>query len=546
MIGRSWKHWWFTALFLGSLLALLFACAPAPTPEPKGAQPAQPATGGAAQAPAPAPTTAPAAQVVHAPAGKKDLVIVQGTDVQKFDPQMSTSDPDIKVSFNIFDNLLTRGQDSKLKPALATEWKQLNDTTVQFKIRQGVKFHNGDPLTAKDVKFSIDRTAPYGDPTIYTRTVFPTIARVDLVDDYTVNVVTKQPDPLILDRLAFYGGQIIPMNYVQKVGNDGFNAKPIGTGPLKFVEWVKDDHLTLEANKDWWGGPIAFDKVIFKPMPESAARVAALLKGEADIVTKLPPDDVANVNKSANAMAVGTPYAGLYVIGSNYKLPFPMNNPQFHQAASLAIDRKSIVDDLWHGLGQVPNGMYPSVDWCYDPKLPPLEYNPTKAKQLLQQAGYKGEEVIFQSTQGYLANDKQMAEAIVTMWKDVGINAKLEIIEYSVRAQLQRDKTYKGFYWSDPTSISLDPDSMIWRLTGPGASQDYLRVPEIDKLMSEAQVTLDQAKRKQLYDQANQLYMQYMQWTPIIQPVESYGIQKYVDFTPMSNQDMPIENIKFK
>lgn len=530
------KRWhWILALPLVSLITLLFACAPAPAPEPKAAPAPK------AEVPAAAPAKA------AAPAGKTELIIAQGADVQKFDPHMSTTDMDIKVTFNIFDNLITRGADGKLKPALATEWKALNDTTWQFMLRKGVKFHNGEPLNAETVKFSIGRTSPFGDDKVHTRAVFSTLDRIDVVDEYTVNFVTKVPDPLLPDRLAFYGGQIIPKQYFEKVGADEFNANPVGTGPLKFVKWVKDDYLTLEANNDWWGGKIAFQKVTFKPMPEPAARVAALLKGEADIITKLPPDDVERANKSPNAQALGVPYSGLYVLGTDYRKPW-LDNKYFHQALSLAIDRQAIVTDLFSGYGIVPNGIYPNVDWCYDPNLPPMEYNPAKAKQLLQQIGYRGEEIVFESPDGKQMSDKQTAEAMVGMWREVGINVKLEIIEYAVHAQKIREKGFKGMYWSDPTSILMDPDGHAYRMTGPGGTQDYnrenMKASGWDARMQEARSILDQAKRKKLLDEAHQIFLEYLQWIPVIQPVEFYGAQKWIDWKPMANQDLVIEDIK--
>ena len=480
------------------------------------------------------------------PAGKKELIVATGGDIQKLDPHMSTNVIDLTVHFNIFDKLVKRGQDFKLQPGLATEWKRINDTTWQFKLRRGVKFHNGEPFNAETVKFSLGRTIPSGDPKVLTRTALNTVERIDVVDEYTVNIVTKFPDPLLPDRLTFHGGPIIPKRYFEQVGADQFNLKPIGTGPLKFLEWVKDDHVSLEANKDWWGGKIAFDKVTFRPIPEAAARVSALLKGEVDIITRLPPDDVDRVNKSPTTTTVGVPLAGLYVLGTNYQRPFPLNNKYFHQALSLAIDRTAIVRNLWRGQGVVPNGVYPRGNWAFDPSLPPLEYNKAKAKALLQQIGYKGEEVIFESTIGFFANERQMSEAIVEMWREVGINAKLEIIEYSVRALKNRERTFKGVWFSDPVDTLLDPDGMVWRLQGPNAAQDYWRVPEWDKLMQEARVSLDPAKRKAYYEAAHKIYLEHLPWIPIVQPNESYGIQRFLEWKPRATQDFVIEDVKLK
>src|SRR5229473_6619913 len=229
---------------------------------------------------------------------KKELVTAQAGDISKFDPHFSTSSNDIRVSFNVFDNLTSRHPDGKLYPGLATEWKLDGQTTWRFKLRQGVKFHNGDAFTSADAKFSIERTY---DPAAKTMvaTALATIEKIEAPDPFTLVITTKKPDPLLPGRLAFYGGQIVPKKYLESVGNDTFNAKPIGTGPTRFLSWVKDDRLTLEGNPDYWGGKPDFDRLIVRSIPETAPRVAALLKGEVDIITQLPPDQEDRVRANA-------------------------------------------------------------------------------------------------------------------------------------------------------------------------------------------------------------------------------------------------------
>src|SRR5262245_47674311 len=211
---------------------------------------------------------------------KKELVTAQGGDISKFDPHFSTSSNDIRVSFNLFDNLTSRHPDGKLYPGLATEWKLEGQTTWRFKLRPGVKFHNGDPFTSADAKWSLERTY---DPNVKTMvaTVFTTVDHIEAPDPATLVVSTKKPDPLLPARLAFYGGQIVPRKYVESVGNDAFNAKPVGTGPVKFVSWVKDDKLVLDANADYWGGKPDFDRMLVRSIPETSPRVAALLRARS-------------------------------------------------------------------------------------------------------------------------------------------------------------------------------------------------------------------------------------------------------------------------
>jgi len=474
---------------------------------------------------------------------KKELVVAQGGDISKFDPHFSTSSNDIRISFNIFDNLVSRHPDGKLYPALATEWKLTNPTTWTFKLRPGVKWHNGDPLTSADVKYSFERT---WDPKVNTRvsTVFTTVERVEAPDPTTVVFTTKKPDPLLAARVAFYGGQIVPKKYVEAVGGDAFNAKPIGTGPVRFVSWTKDDRIVLEANADYFGGKPDFDRMIVRAIPETAPRIASLLKGEVDIITQLPPDHGERVATATTRMA-GALYAGLYVLAVNSKVA-PLDNPLVKQALSLAIDRELIVKELWRGRGIVPNSQIAKGDNHYDSSLPPLKYDPKEARDRLKKSGYKNEEVLIETTSGYTANDKPMSEAIVAMWRDIGVNAKVEVLEYSVRAQKNRDKTFKGLWWSDPTSTLSDPDGMFWRLLSPGGPQDYWRHAKFDELGDAARFSVDEKFRGRAYKEMTTIFLEHLPWIPVVQPYEDYGLQKYVEWTPNPNQQFEVRRFAFK
>jgi peptide/nickel transport system substrate-binding protein len=495
---------------------------------------------GVAGAAAALPTARAAAQSTQ----KRELIVAQGGDISKFDPHYSTSSNDIRISFNLFDNLVSRHPDGKLFPSLATEWKLTNPTTWTFKLRQGVKWHNGDPFSSADVKYSFERT---WDPKLNTRvsTVFTTVERVEAPEATTVVFTTKKPDPLLDARVAFYGGQIVPKKYVESVGNDTFNAKPIGTGPVRFVSWTKDDRVVLEANPDYFGGKPDFDRFIMRSIPETAPRVAGLLKGETDIITQLAPDQGERVNANASTRVVGALYAGLYVLAVNSKVP-PLDNPLVKQALSLGVDRDLIVKELWRGRGIVPNGPIAKGDNHYDASLAPLKYDPKDARERLKKSGYKGEEIVIETTVGYTANDKPMSEAIVAMWRDIGVNAKVEVLEYSVRAQKNRDRTFKGLWWSDPTSTLSDPDGMMWRLLGPGGPQDYWRHPRFDELGEAARFSVDQKFRGQAYKEMTKIFLEHFPWIPVIQPYEDYGLQKYIEWTPNPNQALEIRRFAFK
>jgi peptide/nickel transport system substrate-binding protein len=474
---------------------------------------------------------------------KKELIVAQGGDIARFDPHFSTSSNDIRWSFNLFDNLTSRHPDGKLYPGLATEWKLEGQSTYRFKLREGVKFHNGDPFTSADAKFSIERTY---DPAAKTMvaTALSTIDHIEAPDPFTLVIHTKKPDPLLPARLGFYGGQIVPKKYLESVGNDAFNAKPVGTGPVRLASWVKDDRAVFDANPDYWGGRIDADRVVLRPIVETAPRVAALLKGEVDIITQLPPDQAERVTGNSATRVTGALYAGLYVFGVNSKRP-PLDNPLVKQALSLAIDREAIVKELWRGRGVVPSGPIAKGDNHFDPKLPLLAYNPKEARERLKKAGYKGEEIVIETTVAYVSQDKAMSEAIAGMWKDVGVNVKVEVIEYSVRAQKGREKSFKGLWWSDPTSTLGDPDGMMWRLLGPGGPMDYWRDAKFDELGNAARFSVDEKFRGEAYREITKIFLENLP-IPVIQPYEDYGMQKYVEFTPNPNQQFEVRRFNFK
>src|SRR5262245_4012628 len=356
---------------------------------------------------------------------------------------------------------------------------------------------------------------------------------------------SMQPGPRRPARLGRYWWQIWPNKYLESAGNDSFNAKPVGSGPVKLSSWTKDDKLVLDANPDYWGGKVDFDRLTMRPIPETAPRVAALLKGEVDIITQLPPDQGERVAGNPTTRVAGALYAGLYVLSVNSKRP-PLDNPLVKQALSLAIDREAIVKELWRGRGIVPNGPIAKGDNHFDASLPPLAYNPSAARELLKKAGYKNEEIFLETTIAYVSNDKQMSEAVQGMWRDVGVNVKVEVIEFSVRAQKNREKSFKGVWWADPTSTLGDPDGMMWRLLGPGGITDYWRDPKFDEWGAAARFSVDEKFRGEAYKQMTKIFLENFPWLPVIQPYEDYGVQKHAEWTPNPNQQFEIRKFNFK
>jgi peptide/nickel transport system substrate-binding protein len=204
------------------------------------------------------------------------------------------------------------------------------------------------------------------------------------------------------------------------------------------------------------------------------------------------------------------------------------------------------VSGLSRMVGPVAGDIGKIADNHFDPTLPPLAYDPKEARERLKKAGYKGEEIFFETTVAYMSQDKAMAEAVAAMWKDVGVNVKVEVIEYSVRAQKGREKSFKGVWWSDPTSTLGDPDGMLWRLLGPGGPMDYWRDAKFDELGNAARFSVDEKFRGEAYRDITKIFLENLPWIPVLQPYEDYGLQKYVDWTPNPNQQFEIRKFNLK
>lgn len=507
-------------------------------------------TGGMALAACAPATSAPAAGSSATTSGPKILQWGGANMVSRLDPQSSATFWDLAMFENVFDTLTTRNappNSTTLQPRLATEWKLLNDTTWQFKLRSGVKFHNGDPLTAADVKFTFERAIdPKG--TSVWKSAYPLLGRVDAVDDTTVNFVMKAVDPLLPARVIGQGGWIIPAKYFESVGASAFEKKPIGSGPFLVKEIVLGDHIILDANKDYWGGRPNVDQVILKAIPEVSARMAALVStGEINFTENLPADQIAKVAGGATTKVVDNPYTGDYSVTPNFEVP-ALKDIRVRQALSLAIDRPSLLKNLFNGKGRVPSGAIPPGDFAFDAGVPPLPYDPDRAKTLLKEAGYTNAPIVLETTRNYLVDaDQALGEALVAMWKAVGLNVSLELLEISVRTQKIGQRSFKGMFTAAFSSYLSDPDGFMWRILQPKGNLNYgWSNDEFNRLGKEAASSVNAELRTKNYRRMQQIVTEEVPFIPIVEFVQSYGMKKNVTFSPGPNTALNFRNDNLK
>jgi peptide/nickel transport system substrate-binding protein len=468
------------------------------------------------------------------------ITIAQPAEATTMDPGRSTQVLTVNYFYNLYDSLIRWDTALQLQPGLATSWRALNDTTWEFTLRPGVKFHDGSPLTADDVRATLERNLVPG-KTIVTAG-FATIEAVQVLNPTTVRVVTKKPDPLLLVRMAQMGSQILPARFTTDEGARELARRPVGTGAYRFVEWVKDERLVMEANRGWWGwegrAP-TIDRVVWKAIPDDFPRLVALEKGDADIVTNVPPDRIKAVAEGRSTRVVSVPSTRTVEFNIN-ATQAPLSDKRVRQAMHHALDVPAIIRSLYAGVGKPLVGGLADTDFGYNPALKPTPYDPARARALLAEAGVSdGIDVTLHAGMGTMVNDKQLVEVIAAMWSKVGIRAKVAMMEMGARQRMVNERALPpgGLLLINVQSTLLDADGSLWRILHPtglggrywAGSQPGHRFHE---LMEQARYTLDAKKRKAYYVEATEIIDDEKPWLELFQEVVVYGTSKRVTFRP--------------
>lgn len=463
------------------------------------------------------------------------LTISQGADADTLSPLTTAVTPTSNVFNQIFDGLAAHDPNGKLVPALATSWKQIAPTRWEFKLRHGVQFSNGDPFTSADVKFTVEKVQ---DPAFKSQKAdrVSMISKVETPDPYTVIYVTKKPSALMPGRP--YDLRIVDAKYWQAHGDAYEVDHPMGTGPYMLKEWKKDDHVTLVANPHYWGGKLAIQTVVFKPIPEAASRVAALQTGETDIITNVPPQ---NADQIANGKVtkLGTAKSDrVLFIAFNTQKPGIQDKVEFRQAMNYAVNVPAIVKTVLGGHAfPLRNGALPPNFVGYDPKLPSYHYDPEKAKALLKQAGVTGPiNVVLNSPSGRYNMDKEVAEAVAGQLQVVGINATVQTQEWTNYVGQVSHKALVPMYelgWGNDT---FDADGTLTPLFTTDYPISTWGTPETDKEIEAARYELNPKKRDADYAKIQETIFQQAPWLFLFEYEDLYGINKRVAWQPRSDE----------
>jgi peptide/nickel transport system substrate-binding protein len=520
------------AAFLGGVALLASACAPAAPPAASATQaPAKPAAPAATSAPAattasaqpaaqaPAAATKPAQASVAAttaPAAKAQrpqLVVAQTADILTLDPTMHRQRQTQNVHQLIFDSLVHRTDDLKLAGHLAESWKQVDEKTFELKMRAGAKWHDGKPVTAKDVKFSYDRTL---DPARKAPRagLLDMVASTDAPDDATVIIKTNRADPLTLVFLNYHA--IVPMADVQEKG-DAFFDMPVGAGPFVFKEWKKDERVVMEANDAYWGGPPTIGTLIVRPIPDPSTMLAELESGGIDIAAELPPSLAPQIKGNAKIQSLTAPSTVVQFVGLN-TTKAPLDNVQVRQALNYAIDKNALIGSLLSGLATpIPGPLFPEARG-FDKSVTGYGFDRDKAKALLKAAGADGG---FTFTLDTATPTKELAEAIAGQWKQIGVTATVNVIEAGVMTQKTTNGESDAFLtsWGDS---SADAGATYYRHFSSGQRAQFKDTnyskPELDKLIDDGRAASDFTQRQQIFAQALKIIVDDAPWVFLWQP----------------------------
>ena len=481
---------------------------------------------------------------------ESSLIVAQDYPPRMMNPHGDDSDAGLSYFSNFFDGLLQRkGSEGTLVPALALKWEHPDLLTWRFYLRKGVKFHNGNDFNAADVKFTFERLS---DPDVseFTNTG-KQIDSVTIVDDYTVDIKTKQPIPWFANNMH----QIFIMDKESTESRDPGDVmvKAIGTGAYKFVEWVKGSYIRMEANADYWEGAPPINKVEIRPITESSTRFAALVSGQVDIVTGVPVELFDKVKQNPKLQVISRPARRSIFLGIGNKPGSPTADIRVRKAMYMAINEDEIIAKIMRGhatpAAQVPDP--PTIG--YNPEIKRLPYDPEMAKTLLKEAGYEnGFDITLTGPNDRYVQDAKIAEAVARYLAKVGIRVKLDVKPKSVFFP-EVTKGILDFYligWFDGT---FDMGRTYFKLVHTRDEEKGFGVfngaafsnPEIDKLLESTADIVDPEERKKTLQKLNKMAMDNIAWIPLHYQEDLYAIQqgKGIKFQPRPDRWMVYKEI---
>lgn len=460
-----------------------------------------------------------------------ELVVAMASLPPILDPYQYVAAPNIIPYYALYDapTFIDVLDGAKVKPNLAKGWKNVSDTVWEFEMEEGIKFPNGEDVDAEAVKFALDYLLDPENKLPVTSRV-STIKEVNVTGKYTFTVETKEVDPLLPARMAVVF--LLPPKAFSESDPAQFFQQPIGTGPYRVAEFVKDDKLVLEVNPDYRGDEPVIKRVTMQVMPDASARIAALRAGDVDLVHQLPTDQAASIE--AAGYRVNAAIEGTTMVLDLYRETGPLSDKRVRHAINYAIDKEALVAEIMSGHGLVSEGqlVFRGLPG-FSEDLKAYPYDPDKARQLLEEAGAVGLELDFEISNGWIVNDKKLGEAITAMLEDVGLKINLTVNEYSVYLQnfyKPREERADLFAWRAGLTPFLDPDAPMAYFATGGITSHPLnwQNDEYDEYYWESRRTVDPAKRAELIQKALAVFREEAPVAFIMHTPDVWGVNPAV------------------
>lgn len=497
--------------------------------------------------------------VLNAWASADHMVIAMPQIPTIIEPQGINNNAIDRYVGNVFETLLTADQKTgELKPGLAESWKRLSPETVEFKLRAGVTFHDGTPLTADDVVFSFGPERFSGEKAPGRAVAWEflgNLKEVSKVDELTVRVTMKSPDPMIERRFSARTSEIISEDGWKAAGGwDKWLKAPIGTGPYRIAGFKTGNRLELARFDGYWGKAAPAAKVSFVEVPELSARVAGLRSGEFDLITEVPPDQVKPLSSDGRIDVVGGAIDNIYGLVFDNKSSPVMQSKELRQAILLAIDRDLLVNALFAGRTTTADAFESKTfgELCVDagPKL----YDPAKAKALVKASGYRGEPIVWRIQAGYYTQELVVTQAIASMLKAAGLNVKIEVkenwtqVEAPGRDRMINNASFSAYY--------PDPVAQLWRRLKPssfwvqnGYVADSAQYKRFCELGEKLETSIDPAERRAAWSEMLKVFAEDPWACPLYSLPMLYAKQKNVTWEASSlqgNLNLSADNLSFK
>ena len=461
------------------------------------------------------------------------ITISLGSDLETMDPHTNTSALTTTLHRYLFDTLMHRPNGTDLQPWAAKSVKQIDPKTLEFKMREGVTFANGEDVDAQAVRYSLMRPLQPGFKTVLTP-LFRVIDRVDVVDKWTVRVYMKTSDPGLLRRLADYG-HLVPPRYYSRLSPEEAALKPVGSGPYRLARWEKGVEIVFEANPDYWKPDAPHVKTIrVVPIKEDGTKVAALLKGEVELVNQVPAQYIEKLKGAADTRVELVRGTRVFHVGFTHGIDSPLKDIRVRKAVAHAIDRSVLVKNVVEGYGIVAN--QPLHQWTegYDAKRTwPYEFNPQKSRQLLAEAGYpNGLDVDFISPEGRYTKDKEVAQAIAGMLQAAGFRVKHTSVVWNRFVETFNGRNNPGakpfIYYIGYGNGTGDTDASISAVAAcKGAWSGYCNA-DLDRALDEAASTMDRKKRDVIFRNITTLMANDVSHVMLWQEDSVYGMRKNI------------------